>query len=255
MQEICGLELACPPDQGEMTVKILALIPARGGSQRVPGKNLKPLNGKPLIAYTIEAAKRSRLIQKVLVTTDSKEIAEVSRKFGAEAPFLRPAEISGTHSTEMEFFLHALDWLKKKEHYEPDLIVLLYPTAPFRKTRSIDLAIEEMLKHPEADSLRSVRLCSEHPYKMWVIEGERLLPFVKGKDPAMPTWSYQSLPKVYVQNANIYITRPATLRNKGNPIGDTVLPFVMDEIESIDINEPMDLQIAEGLIQKNPGIF
>jgi N-acylneuraminate cytidylyltransferase len=207
------------------------------------------------MAYTIEAAKRSRLIQRVVVSTDSQEIAAIARRFGAEVPFMRPPEISGTHSTEMEFLRHGLGALQDNEGYDPDLIVLLYPTAPFRKSSSIDCAIEEMLKHPEADSLRSIRLCSEHPCKMWVMEGGYLRPFVKEKDPAMPTWSYQSLPAVYVQNANIYITKPATLRDKKSPIGDVVLPFVMDAIESIDINEPLDFQTAEMLIQRNPGII
>jgi len=229
-------------------MNILGFIPARGGSQRLPNKNIKLLNHKPLMTYTIEAAKESKHINRIVVSTDSEEIAGVATQLGAEVPFLRPGSISKSDSTEKQFFDHALDWFRDNENYEPDLIVLLYPTAPFRKPQSIDKAVETLLEHPEADSLRSVRLCSEHPYKMWEKDGELLKPFVKGKDPNMHTFSYQVLPTVYIQNANIYITRPATIREKGNPTGDIIIPFVMDKIESVDINTAMDFKFAEMLI-------
>jgi CMP-N-acetylneuraminic acid synthetase len=231
-------------------MEIMSLIPARAGSKRVPNKNIFSLGGKPLISYTIEAAKKARLVTRVLVSTDSEEIASVSCSFGADVPFLRPTEISQSDSTEMQFFIHALDWLSENEGYVPDLIVLLYPTSPFRKPESIDKAIEKILAHPEADSLRSVRLCSEHPYKMWVTEGEYLQPFVKTVDQNSHTLSYQLLPTVYIQNASIYITKPSTLREKKSPTGDIIVPFIMDEIESIDINSPMEFKFAELLINE-----
>jgi len=233
-------------------MKILGFIPARGGSKRIPKKNIELLNGNPLIAYTIEAAKKSKCINRIVVSTDSEEIALVAKQYGAEVPFLRPKDISKAHSTEMEFFEHALDWLAENENYEPDLIVLLYPTSPFRKPESIDKAIEKMLAYPEADSLRSVRLCSEHPYKMWIIDGGYLRPFVETQDANVRTLSYCLLPAVYIQNASIYITRPSTIRNKKSPIGDVIIPFIMDEIQSIDINSPLDLQFAE-MIAKSQG--
>jgi len=231
-------------------MKILAFIPARAGSKRVENKNLRPLSGKPLIAYTIEAAKRSHLINRIVVSTDSEEIAFAAKQYGAEVPFLRPKEISQSDSTEMQFFEHALDWFLENENYDPDMVVLLYPTSPFRKAESIDRAIEEMLKHPDADSLRSVRLCSEHPYKMWVTEGGFLTPFVKGEDPNIHTFSYHLLPVVYIQNASIYITKPSTIRNKKSPTGDFIVPFIMDEIESVDINTLLDFKIAEIMIRE-----
>lgn len=227
------------------SLKSLALIPARSGSGRIPGKNIKPLKGKPLISYTIEAAQGARLIDRIIITTDSEEIASVARMHGIEVPFLRPADISRSDSTEMEFLEHALDWLREYEGYEPELIVLLYPTSPFRKTESIDAAIREMSRHPEADSLRSVRICSEHPYKMWMLKDGYLQPFVKAEDSAVHTLSFQSLPTVYVQNASIYITKPATIRLKKSPVGDIVVPFIMDELESLDINNPLDFEFAE----------
>lgn len=231
-------------------MKIMAFIPARAGSKRVPNKNIKSLCGKPLISYTIEAAKKSRHINRIVVSTDSEDIAAVAKDCGAEVPFLRPGNISQSDSTEMQFFEHALDWFESNENYMPDLIVLLYPTSPFRKSESIDRAIEKMLKHPEADSLRSIKLCSEHPYKMWEIENDYLRPFVKGKDPNIHTFSYQLLPSVYTQNASIYITKPSTIRVKKSPTGDIIIPFIMDEMESVDINTPIDFKFAELLISQ-----
>lgn len=231
-------------------MKILAFIPARSGSKRIPKKNIKLLKGKPLIAHTIKAAKKSKYINRIVVSTDSKEIADIAKQFDAEVPFLRPASISKADSTEMEFFSHALDWFVKNENYIPDLIVLLYPTSPFRKAESIDKAIEKMLKNPEADSLRSIRLCSEHPYKMWVIEKGYLKPFMRKKNMNIHTLSYQLLPTVYIQNASIYITKPSTIKDKKSPTGDMIIPFIMDEIESIDINNPLDFTFAE-MILKN----
>lgn len=231
-------------------MKILSLIPARAGSKRVSNKNILPLGGKPLIGYTIEAVEKSRLVTRILVSTDSEEIAAVACSFGAEVPFLRPAAIAQSDSTEMQFLEHALDWLKNNENYEADLIVLLYPTSPFRTSESIDRAIEVMRKHPEADSLRSVRLCSEHPYKMWELAGKYLKPFVKDKDNNVHTLSYQLLPEVFIQNASIYITKPATILQKKSSVGDVVVPFIMDEFESVDVNTPLDFEFAEWLMQK-----
>ncbi|MCP5006041.1 MAG: acylneuraminate cytidylyltransferase family protein, partial [Planctomycetes bacterium] len=151
-------------------MEILALIPARAGSKRVKDKNVCLLGGKPLIAYTVEAALASRLISRVVVSTDSKQIAQISMDYGAESPFIRPQSISQDDSTEMDFFEHALGWFMKHEGYEPDLIIQLYPTSPFRKAETIDKAIEEIKRYPDAHSLRSVTLCTEHPYKMWEIE-------------------------------------------------------------------------------------
>lgn len=231
-------------------MKILGFIPAREGSERLKNKNIKLLNGKPLIAYTIEAAKGSKHINRIVVSTDSEKIADVAKEFGAEVPFLRPAAIAQSTSTEMEFFSHALDWFLDYENYEPDLIVLLYPTSPFRTTASINRAVQEMMNHPEADSLRSVKLCVEHPYKMWDIKDGYLKPFVKGEHSCVHTLAYKLLPKVYIQNASIYITKPVTIKNKKSPIGDIIVPFVMDEQESMDINNPYDFAFAELLLKK-----
>jgi N-acylneuraminate cytidylyltransferase len=233
-------------------MKILGLILARGGSVRVPKKNIKKLGNYPLIYYTIRAAKESKYINKIIVSTDDEEIARVSKKYGAEVPFYRPDDISKENSPEFEAIKHALDWLKKNEGYVPDLIVKLFPTTPFRTSKSIDKAIKLMLANPRADSVRSVTLCSEHPYKMWVIKNDRLRSFVPlNKKPreghSLP---YQALPKVYIQNAAIDVIKPANIWEKKSVTGTKILPFVMDEVESVDINTSLDFIVAETVMKR-----
>ena len=234
-------------------LEILCLILARGGSKRVPGKNIRPLNGKPLIAYTIECAKASKWINRILVSTDAPAIAEIAEKEGAETPFLRPDSISGDDATELDAFRHALGWLGEHEGYKPDFIVKLFPTSPFRKTASVDGAIRLLMEHPEADSVRSVTFCTEHPYKMWQIEDgwlQSLIPMDQKPDQAH-TLSYQVLPAVYIQNASIDVTRPQNIWEKASITGTRILPYVMEADESIDINTRIDFKLAEILMKED----
>lgn len=231
------------------TMKVMALIIARGGSQRVPNKNIKPLAGRPLIAYSIEAARRSRYVNRVVVSTDSDAIAGVAVKEGAEAPFRRPAEISQGHSTELEAVGHALSWLRDRESYEPDVVVLLRPTSPFRTAATIDRGVELLLDDPGAHSVRTVTLCSEHPHKMWVMDkdGRRIRSFVplEQKLPEAHTLSYHLLPTVYVQNASMDVLRPSNIWHLRSTTGSEIIPLIMDELESIDINSELDFMLAE----------
>ena len=233
-------------------MEVLGLIIARGGSQRVPHKNIKPLGGRPLLAYSIEAARRSRHITRVIVSTDSEPIAQVAIQEGAEAPFRRPLEISQGHSTELEAVEHALTWLREHGGYEPDLVALLRPTTPLRKSETIDRAIELLLSDPTAHSVRTVRLCSEHPHKMWVMDGagRRIRSFVpvEQKLREAHTLSYQLLPTVYVQNASMDVLRPSNIWQLRSTTGTEIIPLVMDEFESVDINTPLDFLLAEALI-------
>lgn len=233
-------------------MKILCLILARGGSKRIPKKNILDLGGKPLIAYTIECAKGSKYINRIIVSTDDADIAKVAKEYDAEVPFARPTEISKDDSTELDTFKHALKWLKKNEGYEPDIIVKLFPTSPFRKTESVDSAIELLIDNPDADSVRSVRLCSEHPYKMWTIEKNRLKSLIpiEQKPKQAHTLSYQVLPKVYIQNASIDVTRASNIWQKESITGTEIVPFLMEEVESIDINSMLDLELAKLIIEK-----
>ena len=225
------------------------MIIARGGSQRVPHKNIKPLGGRPLLAYTVKAARGSRYITRVIVSTDSEAIAQVAIQEGAKAPFRRPAEISQGHSTELEAVGHALSWLRDRESYEPDVVVLLRPTSPFRTAATIDRGVELLLDDPDAHSVRTVTLCSEHPHKMWVMErdGRRIRSFVplEQKLPEAHTLSYHLLPTVYVQNASMDVLRPSNIWHLRSTTGSEIIPLIMDELESIDINSELDFMLAE----------
>jgi N-acylneuraminate cytidylyltransferase len=235
-------------------MKVLSVIIARGGSQRVPDKNIRPLAGRPLLAYSIEAAKRSRYVHRVIVSTDSDAIAKVAAGAGAEVPFRRPAEISQAYSTELEAMEHALGWLRDHEAYEPDLVVLLRPTSPFRTTATIDRGIDLLINDPSAHCVRTVRLCSEHPHKMWVMgkDGRRirsLIP-VEQKLPEAHTLSYQLLPTVYIQNASMDVFRPSNVWQLRSTTGTEIIPLVMDELESLDINTELDFVLAETLMSE-----
>ena len=234
-------------------MKVLCLILARGRSKRIPKKNIKVLGDKPLIAYTIECAKNSKYINRIVVSTDDSEIADISRQYGAEIPFHRPKEISQEDSTELDAFKHALGWLKENEGYEPDLIVKLFATSPFRKVESVNNAIELLLNEPTADSVRSVSRCTDHPYKMWRIEKNRLTHLIPPdqKPDQAHTLSYQVLPRVYVNNASIDVTKPSNIWEKASITGTEIIPYVMDdEIESYDINNPLDFELARLIIDQ-----
>ena len=234
--------------------EILALIPARGGSKGIPHKNLVPLLGKPLIAYTIEQALASRWITRTIVSTDDEEIAAVARQFKAEVPFMRPEEFAQDRSLDFEVFWHALNWLKEHETYNCDLVVHLRPTGPVRRIDLLDEAIALMLAHPEADALRSVSSPSQTPYKMWSIENGYLKSLLTvdgvGEPYCLPR---QVLPPVYWQNGYIDIIRPATILEQRLMAGKTILPFVTKEpILEIDYSDSLPL-VEEALRKLQAG--
>jgi CMP-N,N'-diacetyllegionaminic acid synthase len=223
--------------------EILAIVPARGGSKSIPRKNLVPVGGKPLIAYSIEQARTSRLVTRTIVSTDDAEIADVARAHGGEVPFLRPAQYAQDLSPDIDVFRHALQWLVDHEGYRPELVVHLRPTGPVRRVELIDQAIALMLEHPEADALRSVSAPIQTPYKMWRIEDGYLRPLLTV---AGVTESYcaprQSLPDVWWQNGYVDIIRPRSILELGLMCGHTVIPFVVDEpILEIDYAESLPL--------------
>ena len=220
--------------------KILAIIPARSGSKSVPHKNIRPLLGKPLMAYSIEHALGSRHINRVIVSTDSEEYAEIARNHGAEVPFLRPPEISDDLSNDLSFFTHALDWLRMNEGYVPEICVQLRPTHPIRKVDDIDKMIQMLLSDPEADSVRSlVRNTTVIPFKMWVMKDDGLI------EPLMNLTGYpepynmprQALPSTWFQNASVDVIRTSAIRLKGSLSGDRILGYEMDSEFDIDYEE------------------
>lgn len=234
--------------------KILALIPARGGSKSIPRKNLMLIAGKPLISYSIEQALSSNLITRTIVSTDDDEIAQVARDFGAEVPFMRPSEFAQDLSPDIDVFRHALEWLRDNEGYEPELVVHLRPTGPVRRVELIDRAIEEMRLNRDAHSLRSVAVAVQTPYKMWRINNGKLVPVV---NPEGVHEAYnlprQQLPTVYWQNGYVDIIRPQTILETGSMCGSTIQSFVVDEpMLELDYEEDIP-RIVEALrkIQSN----
>jgi CMP-N,N'-diacetyllegionaminic acid synthase len=218
--------------------EVMALIPARGGSKSVPRKNLLPVAGKPLIAYSILHAQACPSISRIVVSTDDDEIAEVARSYGAEVPFRRPAAAASDTATDLQVFQHALAWFAERD-YAPELVVHLRPTGPVRQTELIERAVQLMLETPEADSLRSVGTAEQTPYKMWRIEGARLQPLLEFPGhPEAHSMPRQKLPAVYWQNGYVDIVRPRTILELSSMTGRVVLPFVVEgkivELDYVD---------------------
>ena len=225
--------------------KIVGLIPARAGSKRVPGKNVRNFAGHPLVAYTISAAIDSGVFERVIVSTDSPEIAELCKHYGAEIPCLRPAEFAGDKSPDIEWIKYTLQHLKS-EGTLTDAFSILRPTSPFRLPSTIQRAWKQFTDL-DADSLRAVELCKQHPGKMWTLEGDLMKPLLSD-DGVSPPWHstpYQALPLVYAQNASIEIAWSRIPLEQGTIAGRRVIPFFTEEAEGFDINKPEDWWLAE----------
>jgi N-acylneuraminate cytidylyltransferase len=229
---------------------VLAVILARGGSKGIKRKNLVPILGKPLVAHSIEHARASRCINRIIVSTEDNEIAEVARAAGAEVPFMRPDILAGDTVLDLPVFQHVLQELRHRESYTPDLIVHLRPTTPLRKQPWIDDAVELLSANDEADSVRSVSMPSQHPYRVFRIDDRGYLdPIMKHEHATPYLLRRQELPLMYYYNCVIDVTRPATIWNKTSMTGDHILPYVMDADEVIDIDSPRDLAIARLLME------
>ena len=230
--------------------KIIAIIPARGNSKSIPRKNIREFAGYPLIAYSLTAAHRSHFINRIIVSTDNEEIANVSRGYGAEVPFMRPAELALDDTTDYPVFKHALQWLATNENYHPDFVVHLRATSPLYPKQLIDNAIEVILDNPDADSVRGVVPSSENPYKMWKItDSGCLTPLlqVEGLEEPYNT-PRQALPDTYWQTGHIDVIRYETIMKKQSLSGDRVYPVRIDPDFSVDIDTLMDWRRAEQLV-------
>jgi len=220
----------------------VGIIPARGGSKSLPGKNLAPLAGRPLIAHTIGAALEAASVERVVVTTDDPEIAEVARREGAEAPFLRPKELAADETTAEETLLHAIGWLADEQGYRPEYVVLLQPTSPLRTAGDIDAAMH-LARQRDADAVVSVTPSQHHPSWMRGIDADgRLvdLPEITRHCPRR-----QDLPDVYALNGSIYLARRAVLLNRRSWYTDKTYAYVMPPQRSLDIDTAWDLHLAE----------
>jgi CMP-N-acetylneuraminic acid synthetase len=229
--------------------EVLALIPARGGSKTIPRKNIRPLAGYPLVAYSIRAGLAAETVRRVVVSTDDEEIAAISRLFGAETPFLRPLELAQDHTTDLPVFQHALRWLEENEGYRPEIVVQLRPTSPFRRVAHIDQAVYRLLEQPQADSVRTVCVPFQNPFKMWRIAADGFMqPLLQTGDPEPYNLPRQALPEVYWQTGYVDAAWAETILGQDSMTGTRILPLVIDSSEWIDIDSPDDWRRAERLL-------
>lgn len=235
---------------------VIALVPARAGSKRVPNKNIRLLGDHPLLAYTLAAARASGIFGAVVVSTDSPRIAGVAKHYGGEVPFLRPEAMASETSPDIEWLEFTLQELRRSGHAY-DAFSILRPTSPFRKPETIQRAWRQFLGTPGIDSLRAVEKCAQHPYKMWLVRGERMEPFVQARpeDGGAPWHSrqYQSLPPVYVQNASLEIAWSRVVSELRSISGDIVSPFLSQGDEGFDINNMDEWWLAERMLAAGEG--
>lgn len=226
-------------------LEILAIIPARGDSKGIPQKNIKKLAGKPLISYTIETAQKSKYISRIVVSTDNPTIAEVSKKYGVEVPSLRPVKLSQDDTPMVKVILHVLNTLKEKEKYIPDIVVLLQPTSPLRRTKTIDDGIKYFLMNNKKPMI-SITKVKQNPYWMKILGNGYLYPLLRNKN---PFYRRQDFPDIYIPNGCLYICSTQDLKN-GDPFNnDEIVGFIMGRQESVDIDEQEDLILAEYYIR------
>lgn len=231
-------------------MEVLALVPARGGSKSIPRKNIRLFAGHPLIAYSIAAAKQAHLVTRVIVSTDDEEIAAVARQYEAETPFVRPAEFAQDNTTDFPVFTHALSWLAENEGYHPQVVVQLRPTSPIRPAGCVDQAVQLLVDHPEADSVRGVVPSGQNPHKMWKLGDDgRMLPLLAVPGIKEPyNAPRQALPQTYWQTGHIDAIRVATITKKGSLSGDVIWPLMIDPRYTVDIDTLNDWQRAEWLL-------
>lgn len=224
---------------------ILALILARGGSKRLPGKNVKLLCGKPMIAWTIKAAKQSKYIDRVIVSTDSEEIASVSKTLGAEVPFIRPDELASDSATSTDAVLHTLDWLKGHENKSYDYLLLLQPTSPLRTERHIDEAIRQMVETPKLDGVNSFCLWDKKPDWVYAEDTGGFL----GKCLDVRS-SFKNTMEFLVPNGAIYLVRTDVFLEQKTSYPKRLGAYIMGKNESIDVDTIEDFELANLLMQK-----
>jgi CMP-N-acetylneuraminic acid synthetase len=230
---------------------LVALVPARAGSERVPGKNVRLLAGHPLLAYAIAAARRSGVADRVVCSTDSEEIAEIARWYGADVPFLRPPELATSTSPDVEWIRYTLARLP--EQY--DLFALVRPTSPFRGPDSMRRAVDELLGVAEADSIRAVERVKQHPGKMWIVEGRTMRPLLDQSHLDVP-WhdsQFQALPPVHLQTSALEVAWTRVIAD-GTIGGRVRLPLFLEDDESFSIDYEEDWARAEELAQAGPGL-
>ncbi len=229
--------------------EVLAIIPARAGSKSIPRKNIRLFAGHPLLAYSVAAGLQAESVTRVIVSTDDEEFAEVARDYGAETPFMRPAELATDDTPDLPVFIYALQWLKEQEKYEPEMVVQLRPTSPVRQPDCVDRAIDILRSRPEGDSVRGVVPSGQNPYKMWRVTSEGRMEPLLLEDLVEPfNMPRQKLPATYWQTGHIDVVRTNVLLEKGSMSGEVILPLILDARYTVDIDTLRDWRRAEWLL-------
>ena len=225
-------------------MEVLAIIPARAGSKGLPGKNVRPFHGKPLLAWSVEAGLRATSVTRVVLSTDSEEYAAVGRAAGAEVPFLRPPELAEDDVRDLPVFEHALRTLEEQDGYVPDLVVHLRPTSPIRPDGLIDEAVERLGNRPDADSLRAVSPAPHTPYKMWRIDDDTLVAVADSGVPEQHDAPRQALPPTYVHTGILDVIRTRTITELGSMSGRTIVALLLPSELDVDIDDEEGFRIA-----------
>uniref|UniRef100_UPI00404B303B acylneuraminate cytidylyltransferase family protein n=1 Tax=Flavobacterium sp. TaxID=239 RepID=UPI00404B303B len=234
--------------------KVIGLVPARSGSKRIKNKNIKYLNGHPLIAYTIQSALNCGLFSKVVCVTDCPEITKIALYYGAEVPVLRPNSTATDLSPDIDWVIWILNYyISIGERF--DIFSILRPTSPFRLSSTIETAFKSFLAKSHIDSLRAVQKVREHPGKMWVINEKQMFPLLPFKLNQVPWHSsqYANLPEIYIQNASLEIAYTKTVFELNSISGNVIQPFISSGLEGFDINNPEDWTLAEHYINSGEG--
>ena len=233
-------------------LKVLGIIGIRSGSKGVPDKNIKLLNGLPLVAWALNAAKESRLISRLVVSTDSQEYADIVQNYGAEVPCLRPTELSHDFSPEIEFVIHMVDWLETNEGYRPDYVVRMMATSPFQIGEDIDAVLNSIINDPSADSAVVIAEARQHPLKALKIVGrdndkEKLVTYFSGSGREVTPIARQNYEKAYFR-ANVIACRTEVIFETNSLTGDEVRYHLIPQERAIDIDNDVDFKIAEHIM-------
>ena len=232
------------------SAEVLAIVQARGGSKGVPRKNLRLLGGHPLVSYSITSGSCAQSVTRLIVSTDDPEIAEVSRRYSAEVPFLRPAELATDEAPDLPLFEHALQWLNEHECYQPQVIVQLRPTTPFCPRGLIDEAVGLLLSDPAADCVRGVTKPSQNPYKMWRINADGYMgPLLDSEFDEPYNMPRQKLPTTYWQTGHIDVIRYETIVNKRSLTGERIRHIGVDQQYCVDIDTSLDFELANWTLE------
>ena len=237
------------------SLKVLGVVGARSGSKNIPDKNIKPLLGKPLMAWIIEAAKNSKFITRLILSTDSEKYAKIGKKLGIEVPFIRPQKYAGDNADDISYLAHAVAWLEKNEGWKADIIVRLIPTTPLCKTKSIDACIKLLIDDPKASSARTIAPAPKHPYKLWKIDGDELKPYIDKKLTGFSEPSNvarQLLPGAYAHIDAIAV-RYDTLMKERLLTGKRIRYYLLDKNDAADIDSELDFLLVEILLKRRLG--